>query len=66
MAESCCNDPGCGCNATSLYAEKDCPVCGRKLRVTGDLQQIKLKLTCPGCGYQSAQLSMDEVRVLID
>ena len=66
MAESCCNDPGCGCNATSLNSEEDCPTCGRKLRVTGDLQQIKLKLTCPGCDYQSAQLSMDEVRVLIN
>ena len=62
----CCNDPGCGCNATSLNAEKECPVCGRKLRVSGDLRTIKLKLTCPGCGYQSAQLSMDDLRALID
>ncbi len=66
MAENCCNDPGCGCNTSSLYSEKDCPICGRKLRVTGDLQQIKLKLTCPACGYQSPQLSIDELRALID
>ncbi len=62
----CCNDPGCGCNKTSLYSDKDCPVCGRKLRVTGDLQTIKLVLTCPACGYQSSPLSMDEVRAIID
>ena len=66
MAEECCGGAGCGCNATSLYTDKDCPVCGRKLRVTGNLQQIKLTFTCPDCGYQSHQLSMDELRELID
>jgi len=66
MAEGCCEGTGCGCNATSIYTEKDCPVCGRRLRLTGSLQQIKLYLTCPDCGYQSPRLSMDELRVLID
>ena len=65
MAEECCG-PGCGCNTDSLYSGKDCPVCGRRLRVTGNLQQMKLKLTCPTCGYQSPRLSFDELREVID
>jgi len=66
MADECCGGAGCGCNTTNLYTDRDCPVCGRKLRVTGNLQQIRLTLTCPDCGYQSPQLSMDELRELID
>ena len=66
MAEDCCAGVGCGCNTTSLYTDRDCPICGRRLRLMGDLQQIKLNLTCPDCGYQSPQLSMDELRALID
>lgn len=66
MAEECCAGAGCGCNTTSLYTDRDCPICGRRLRLTGNLQQIKLNLTCPDCGYQSPQLSMDELRALID
>lgn len=65
MAEECCSGAGCGCNATNIYANKDCPDCGRRLRVTGNLQQIRLNLTCPECGYQSPQLSLDEVREVI-
>ncbi|MFC1873810.1 hypothetical protein ACFLYX_00745 [Chloroflexota bacterium] len=65
MAEECCSGSGCGCNVTSLYSDKDCPDCSRKLRVTGNLQQIRLNLTCPDCGYQSPQLSFDEVREVI-
>ena len=66
MADECCSGAGCGCNATSLYTEKDCPECGRRLRVTGNLQRIKLRLSCPECSYQSHELSMDEVREFID
>ena len=66
MAEECCSGAGCGCNTTSLYSDKNCPICGRKLRVTGDMQQIKLKMSCPSCGYQSPQLSVDELLELID
>ena len=66
MTEECCAGTGCGCTITSLYIEKDCPECGRRLRITGNLQMIKLNLTCPDCGYQSPQLSMGELRMLID
>ena len=66
MSEDCCSGGGCGCNATSLYTGKDCPNCGKGLRLTGSLQQVKLNLTCPDCGYQSPQLSTDELRELID
>lgn len=65
MAEESYCGPGCGCNNDSLYSDKDCPVCGRRLRITGNLQQIKLKLTCPDCGYQSDLLSVEELRELI-
>ena len=65
MAEECCSGSGCGCNVTSIYSDKDCPDCGRRLRVTGNLQLVKLNLTCPDCGYQSPQLSLDEVREVI-
>ena len=66
MAEECCTNTGCGCGNTYLYSDRVCPECGRKLRVTGNIQQIKLYLTCPECGYQSPQLSTEELRVLID
>ncbi|MFC1921268.1 hypothetical protein ACFLYQ_06065 [Chloroflexota bacterium] len=68
MAEECCSDKGCGCgcSTTNLYSDKDCPDCGRRLRITGNLQKIQLNLTCPECGYQSPQLSMEELQVLID
>lgn len=58
--------PGCGCNATNLYVDKECPVCGKRLRVTGNLQELKINLTCAACGYQTPRLSVDELRVLID
>jgi C4-type Zn-finger protein len=65
MAEECCGGSECGCNVTNLYSEKDCPVCGRRLRITGNLQEVKLKLHCPDCGYQSQQLSFDELAELL-
>ena len=66
MAEDCCAGMGCGCNAASLYTDKDCPDCGRRLRLTGDLQRVKLRLTCMDCGYQSHELSFEEIREVID
>ena len=66
MAEESCSGTGCGCNTTSIYADRDCPECGRRLRITGNLQRIQLRLTCQGCGYQSQELSMEELREFID
>ena len=66
MAEECCAGMGCGCNATSIYTDRDCPTCGRRLRVIGNLQRIKLRLTCSDCGYQSHELTVDELREYID
>ena len=65
MAEECCSGTGCGCNVISLYTDRDCPDCGRRLRVTGSLQQIKLNFTCLDCGYQSPVLSLEEIREVI-
>ena len=66
MAEDCCANEGCGCNATSIYTSNQCPDCGRRLRMSGDLRRLKLRLACPECGYQSQELSMEEVREIID
>jgi C4-type Zn-finger protein len=66
MLEDGCSSAGCDCNATSLYTDRECPACGRRLRITGNLQRIKLRLTCQDCGYQSHELSMEEVREFID
>ena len=66
MTEECCSGMGCGCNATSFYTDRDCPECGKRLRITGNLQRIQLRLACQGCGYQSPELSMEELREFID
>jgi len=66
MAEDCCENEGCGCSVTSIYTTSECPVCGRRLRITGDIQRIKLRLACPECGYHSHELSIEEVRKIID
>ena len=68
MSEGCCGGSGCGCgcNETALYSEENCPECGRRLRITGDIMQIKMHLSCPGCGYQGPLLTIDELRALID
>ena len=62
----CCGEPGCNCNVTNIYTDKDCPQCGRKLRIVGSLQTLKLNHSCPGCGYFSPLLSMEELRAIID
>ena len=67
MAEECCSSVGgCGCQSTTIYTYEDCPVCGKRLRLTGDIQRIKLYLTCPDCGYRSNELPLEKVRTLID
>ena len=67
MVEDCCQSiGGCGCQNTTIYTSKDCPVCGKRLRLTGNVQRIKLYLTCFDCGYRSSELSLEKVRELID
>ena len=66
MAEERCSGAGCGCSTTSLYTDRDCPDCGRRLRITGNLQRIQLRLACPDCGYQGQELSVEELRQFID
>jgi DNA-directed RNA polymerase subunit RPC12/RpoP len=67
MTEDCSTSIGCGCgcNSTSIYTDRDCPTCGRRLRITGDLQRVKLHLNCPDCGYVGHELSVDEIGELI-
>ena len=66
LAEECCGSNGCGCQTTTIYTSEDCHVCGRRLRVTGSMQRIKLYLTCFDCGYRSSELSLEQVRELLD
>ena len=63
--EKCCSGMGCGCNTTSLYSDRDCPDCGRRLRITGSLQKIQLRFLCLDCGYQSPELSFEEIEEVI-
>jgi len=58
------NARGCG-TGTIIHTDKECPECGRKLRITGNLQKLKLYLTCFYCEYQSSDLTLDELHELI-
>ena len=66
MAEECCGQNGCGCQTTNIHTTEDCPVCGKRLRATGNMQRIKVYLTCFNCGYRSGELSLEQVRGLLD
>lgn len=58
------NSRGCGSD-TIVRTDRECPECGKKLRMTGNLQTLKLYLTCFHCDYQSSDLTMDEIHELI-
>jgi len=64
MTDNCCGE-GCGCHADSFYTDKKCPDCGRLLRAAGNPQRIQYRLVCFSCGYQSHELSVEEVREAI-
>jgi len=66
MTEDPCLSGGCGCCATSFSTDKECPECGRRLRVAGNPQRLQYRLMCVDCGYQSHQLSMEEIRDIVD
>jgi C4-type Zn-finger protein len=58
------NARGCG-TGTVIHTHKECPECGRKLRMAGNLQTLKLYLTCFHCDYRSSDIPLDELNELI-
>ncbi len=57
--------PECGCHQDHFSTEKVCPNCGKRLRLSGNLQLADFRLTCTSCGYQSPRLSMAELQEII-
>ena len=62
---SCCADSSCGCRVDVLPTSRECPDCGKKLRLTGRTQLLELRLNCQNCGYNSPLLSQEELRELL-
>ncbi len=62
---SCCSDSSCGCKLDVFPTLKECPGCGKRLRLTGRARQLQLRLNCQNCGYNSPLLSQEEIRELL-
>ena len=62
---SCCSDSSCGCRVDNFPTARECPDCGKKLRLTGRAQLLKLRLSCQNCGYNSPLLSLEELHELL-
>ncbi|MFC1942138.1 hypothetical protein ACFLWU_02855 [Chloroflexota bacterium] len=62
---SCCSDSTCGCSIDIFPTTKDCPTCGKRLRITGHAQRLELRLNCQTCGYVSSLLSREELHELL-
>jgi ribosomal protein S27AE len=61
----CCSDGSCGCHFDTYATTRECPRCGKHLRLTGRAQRLEYRLACPNCGYTSVLLSPQEVGELI-
>ena len=61
----CCSNTGCGCQQAIFPVDKECPTCGKKLRLVGRSQLLELRLVCQICGYQSPLLRQEELRELL-
>jgi predicted RNA-binding Zn-ribbon protein involved in translation (DUF1610 family) len=61
----CCSNGSCGCHLDVYSTTRECPCCGKKLRLTGRAQRLEYRLVCPDCGYASPLLSPLEVGELI-
>jgi predicted RNA-binding Zn-ribbon protein involved in translation (DUF1610 family) len=60
-----CSDSSCGCHIDVFPTSRECPGCGKRLRLTGRAQCLELRLNCPNCGYNSPLLSQEEIRELL-
>jgi predicted RNA-binding Zn-ribbon protein involved in translation (DUF1610 family) len=61
----CCTNGSCGCHIDAYATSRECPGCGRHLRLTGRAQLLEFRLTCPHCGYAGPRLSREELGELI-
>jgi predicted RNA-binding Zn-ribbon protein involved in translation (DUF1610 family) len=62
---SCCNNSSCGCHVDAYATSRECPCCGKHLRLIGRAQLLEFRLTCGSCGYAGPLLSRDELGELI-
>ncbi len=62
---NCCSGSDCGCHIDAYSTSRECPRCGKRLRLTGKAQRLEFRLTCTGCGYAGPLLSPAEVGELI-
>jgi len=62
---SCCSDSSCGCRVDVYPTTRECPDCGKRLRLTGRAQLLELRLSCQNCGYASPLLSREEIGELL-
>ena len=61
----CCSGGDCGCGLSVFSTNRECPDCGKRLRLAGRLQRIEFRLSCLNCGYQSSLLSQEEIHELL-
>ena len=61
----CCSDRNCGCQMDVYLTTKECPLCGKRLRLAGKSQLAEFRLACLNCGYQSSLLPQEELRELL-
>jgi ribosomal protein S27AE len=62
---NCCADGSCGCHIDAYTTSRECPRCGKRLRLTGRAQLLEFRLTCGNCGYAGPLLSKEELGELI-
>ena len=60
-----CSNSSCGCRVDVFPTSRECPGCGKKLRLTGRAQLLELRLSCQHCGYNSSLLSQEEISELL-
>ena len=60
-----CSDSSCGCRVDVFPTSRECPGCGKRLRLTGRAQLLELRLNCQNCGYNSPLLSQEELHELL-
>jgi predicted RNA-binding Zn-ribbon protein involved in translation (DUF1610 family) len=60
-----CSGGCCGCHIDAYATNRECPHCGKKLRLTGRAQLFEFRLSCAACGYAGPLLAPAEVGELI-
>jgi predicted RNA-binding Zn-ribbon protein involved in translation (DUF1610 family) len=60
-----CSGGECGCHIDAYSTNRECPQCGKRLRLTGRAQRLEFRLVCSGCGYAGPLLSQAELGELL-